>query len=436
MNVQQIKLILKSKLAKSTGITMVGSGLSKLILIIATFICARLLTKNEFGEFSFIRNTLITVLSICALRFGTLCTKYTVEAIKSNVSKIRLLLLLVFSFLISLLIGIALFLLPENLLLSIFDTTGSIFYFRIIGFFLPFFMIQPLIESILRGFMEFKIIAYLQVFMAIFFLLGTSIGIYFYGITGAFIALILYYFIYSIISTYFFIQHKNFAKSLLELRAGLTSECSTLYTMILPTFITSFIDAPMYWICQALLANQCNMASVATMSAIVQLRNTAFIIPTFFFSTYMAFAGQLNTTRKYKEYYLQFNKLILGFILIGIILFCLLSVFAKPLLSLFGSNYINDTEPLYIANFSIPFYLLFSLLNIHMVIREYQRKMLIITICSEILSLTFFISLLNYSLVLPVSAYFISQMVLITTKVLSYYYYFNKDKQKFYFSHD
>lgn len=126
---ESIKFILKSKLVQSTGITMIGSGLAKVILMIATFVCARLLTKNEFGEFSFVRNTLITVLSICALRFGTLCTKYTVEAVGTKASRKRLLLLLLFSFSISLLVGALLFWTPESVLLSIFDTEGAVFLF-------------------------------------------------------------------------------------------------------------------------------------------------------------------------------------------------------------------------------------------------------------------------------------------------------------------
>lgn len=428
MNIEHIKSILKSRLAKSTGITIIGSGLAKVILVIATFMCARLLTKNEFGEFSFVRNTLITVLSICALRFGTLCTKYTVEAVEIKASRTRLLLLILFSFSISFLIGALLFLLPESVLLLIFDTKSSALYFRIIGVFLPIFIIQPLIESILRGLMEFKVIAYLQIIMAIFFLLSTTVSIKLMGITGAFIALTAYYILYSLFSVIIFIKQKIFVFNLLE-STDFSNEKSVLYKMIIPTFVISFIDAPVYWICQAILANQCDMAAVGTMSAVVQLRNTAFIIPAFFFSTYMAFAGQLNSTKQYNKYYSQFQKLIFLFCIIGIVIALFLSVFASYLLSLFGNNYICDTKPLYIANFTIPFYLLFSLLNVHMIINERQKNMLIITVFSEISSLLFFIILLKFTTIIPVSTYFISQILLVIFKFSGYFYFFLKDKQ-------
>lgn len=427
MNIERIKSILTSRLVKSTGITIFGSGLAKVILMIATFICARLLTKSEFGEFSFIRNTLITVLSVCALRFGALCTKYAVEAIKSKESSTRLLLLLLFSFSISLLVGILLFILPKNVLMSIFETESSLFYFRIIGIFLPLFMIQPLIESILRGLMEFKVVAYLQIFMALFFLLSIILGIKLLGLIGAFTALIIYYLLYSLISVLLFFRHKGFIKILLKSNS-LYTEKKALYTMIIPTFITSFIDAPVYWISQAILANQCNMASVGTMSAVVQLRNTAYIIPAFFFSTYMSFASKLNSTKQYKQYYSQFQKMILLFFLVGVIIFIVFSIFAEQLLSLFGSNYIGDVKPLYIANATIPFYLLFSLLNIHMVIKEHQRNMLFITFYSEFFSLLLFVILLRFSYILPVSTYFISQIFLVILKFFSYLHYYLKDK--------
>ena len=47
----------KSKLIKGFIVTILGSGSSKIILVLATFICSNLLGKMEFGELSFVRNT-------------------------------------------------------------------------------------------------------------------------------------------------------------------------------------------------------------------------------------------------------------------------------------------------------------------------------------------------------------------------------------------
>ena len=418
--------LLSSKLVKGTAITMLGSGISKGVLIIATFCCARLLSKSEFGEFSFIRNTLITILSICAVRFGSLCTKYTVEALDNEQSKARLFLLLIFSFVVSSIIGFLLLFLPNSLLMTIFDNEQTIFYFRIVGLFLPAFMIQPLVECVLRGMMEFKRISILQISMSILFIVFIVVGIFFYDLIGAFIGLILYYLIYSIISIFFMLKHWGFVKSIFDF-SNAKKENRVLYTMILPTFVTSFVDAPVYWVSQVLMARISNMEMVGSLSAVIQLRNVAFIIPSFFFSTFMAFAGKMYASNQIELYYSHFKKLIFVFAVIGLAISFFLSVFAEQCLSLYGNSYLSDIQPLYIANVSIPFFLLVSLLHIHMVVQERQRLMLAITVGCEIIHLVCFVILLHTDVV-PVSSYFISQMALIVIKFTLYFCCFSKDR--------
>lgn len=102
-----------SKLAKGLIDTMLGSGASKIILVLATFICSNLLGKMEFGELSFVRNTLNMILCICALNFSALCTKFTTEAKSSIASLHRLFLLFVFSLTICLVLGLFLVCAPS-----------------------------------------------------------------------------------------------------------------------------------------------------------------------------------------------------------------------------------------------------------------------------------------------------------------------------------
>ena len=73
----------KSNLFKGFIVTILGSGSSKIILVLATFICSNLLGKMEFGELSFVRNTLNMILCICALNFSALCTKLTTAFVQN-----------------------------------------------------------------------------------------------------------------------------------------------------------------------------------------------------------------------------------------------------------------------------------------------------------------------------------------------------------------
>lgn len=94
-----------SPIARGFTLTILGSGLSKLIIIILTFYCTNRLTKSEFGEYSLLRNTLNMVLCVCALNFSSLCTKFTVEIKTSLDSYYRLLILTAFSLSVCTLLG-------------------------------------------------------------------------------------------------------------------------------------------------------------------------------------------------------------------------------------------------------------------------------------------------------------------------------------------
>lgn len=75
-----------SELLKGFATTTFWSALSKLLIVLTTLYCSNVLTQDEFGEFSFIRNTLSTVLLICATNFSGLAVKFAAEAIFKGIS--------------------------------------------------------------------------------------------------------------------------------------------------------------------------------------------------------------------------------------------------------------------------------------------------------------------------------------------------------------
>lgn len=236
-----------SHLFRSFLATVAGSGVSKIILVIATFVCSNMLGKMEFGELSFVRNTLNMILCICALNFSALCTKFTTEAKTSVVSLHRLFLLFAFSFTICLVIGGFLIITPEEILLSLLSTNTVVKFFKIIGVLLPIFMLQPLIEGVLRGLKKFKLIGILQTTSSVFYLGAVSLGVLLGDLNGALIGVISYYALYSIVSLCI-LQYKYHISNRIHLITGAWQEKGALYTMVIPLFLMSFIDAPVMWV--------------------------------------------------------------------------------------------------------------------------------------------------------------------------------------------
>lgn len=368
-----------SKLFKGFAATILGSGASKIILVFATFICSNFLGKTEFGELSFVRNTLNMILCICALNFTTLCTKYTTEAKTSKESFQRLALLFLFSILVCTVVGVFLLCAPQAFLLKVFSTETIVKFFKIVGILIPLFILQPLIEGVLRGLKLFKLIGFLQTGTSVFYLLVVYAGISWKGLDGALIGVMLYYGVYSIVSVVALIRNISVHDQLLRLE-GLWAERSSIKTMILPIFLMSFIDAPVMWISQVLLSKADSMAAVGSMTAILQIRNLAMLIPSYFTSTYIAFAGDLNAQKDYSAYYGQFSKIEKMYLIIGLLLFAIFSLFARPILFLYGRDFVSDWPVMILSNAAIPITMLIGLYRIDLLLKEHQQALLYISI--------------------------------------------------------
>lgn len=417
-----------SNLFRSFLATVAGSGVSKIILVIATFVCSNMLGKMEFGELSFVRNTLNMILCICALNFSALCTKFTTEAKTSVVSLHRLFLLFAFSFTICIVIGGVLIITPEKILLSLLSTDTVVKFFKIIGVLLPIFMLQPLIEGVLRGLKKFKLIGILQTTSSVFYLGVVSLGILLGGLNGALIGVISYYALYSIVSLSI-LQYKYHISNRIHQITSAWQEKGALYTMVIPLFLMSFIDAPVMWVAQVILSKSGSMESIGSMTAMMQIRTLAMLIPSYFSNTYIAFAGELNSEKRYGDYYRQFAKITRLYLYIGIGMLLVFSAGAYPILFLYGRHFVGDWPAMIVSNFGIPLTMLIGLFRIDLLLKDHQQYLLYISITWNAVWL---ISLyvMNLCSVDPLHSFFFSQNIGAIVFLLGLYMVYKNDKNK------
>lgn len=415
-----------SDLFKGFAITTIGSGLSKAIMIAATFYCTHTLTQAEFGEFSFVNNTLVMVLTICATNFSRLCTKFATEASSSRESLQRLFFLFLFSLVACVLAGLLILILPDPVLEFVFGDTSMFSFLRFSALLLPLFMLNPLIEGVLRGMMKFRIISIVQVFTAFFYLAALIIGIQIGGVNGAVGALLMYYSIYAIAFFICIIRIVPVA-SIISKVPGFRAQWRVIPQMVLPVFVASFVEAPMFWALQLLLTKYSTVAAVGGMTVMKQVRNFALLIPTYFFNTYIAFAGKLNADKKYTAYFNQFDKLLNYICWVGIGFFILFSVLCKPILWLYHPEYISLWKCLIISNACIPISLVITLTKTDLILQEHQRLLLYISIVWNIIWLLLFVLLVSLR-VEPLEAFFYGELGAMIVQMIGCGFVYKKDK--------
>lgn len=411
--------------------TILGSGFSKLIMIAVTFYCTHVLSKEYFGAFSFVRNTLNMILCMCVANYINLCTKFTVEAQTQRNSRARLLILYIFSLSVCVVVGLGLNFAPSNSLINITGRSDLLFSFRLIGLLLPLFMLQPLNEGILRGLKKFKVIGVVQVSTSILFFLCVAVGIRLNNYIGGIYGMLLYYAIYSVITICVVSHYVSICKVIKSHIGEIRSELPVINRMILPVFILSFIEAPLNWWAQVIMAKNAGMVAISTMTAILQIRNFVIILPSYYFNTFTSFATSLNTQHNYKAYYNKFSKSIIVFVIASLLMFVVLQIFSRQILGLYGAAYAEDSFPFFIANLSIPFLLVGNLLKIDLIIHEHQRLMLVVSILSSVAFIGCMLLLMHMEID-SVVAYFGGQLAQFLVVYLIFKIQYNKSKQELY----
>lgn len=147
-----------SELLKGVTATTLWQGSSKILFVLATLYCSNILSPDEFGVYSFVKNTLILIVLMCATNFSGLCTKFATESLQSDSSLRRLYLLFAFTISISVIFGLIINVVPSHVINDFLRSGDIASNMRIIGLFLPIFILQPLMSGILLGYKEFALV--------------------------------------------------------------------------------------------------------------------------------------------------------------------------------------------------------------------------------------------------------------------------------------
>ena len=427
VNMGITKGIKSSELLRGFAITTFWSVLSKVLIVLTTLFCSNVLTQDEFGEFSFIRNTLNTILLICATNFSGLAVKFAAESMHSRDSLKKLYILFLFTVVISFLIGLSILAAPVVFIQAVIGGNEIVTYFmKITGLFLPVFMLQPLLSAVLRGVKQFKIVGEYELMLSVVYLAIIVLGAYWGGSNGAIYALLMYYLLFSVVGVYVLFCYNKGVHHLKRV-GELASQKKCLKKMIVPVFLMSFIEAPLLWLTQAEIAKRGSYALVGGLSVILTIRYVIQVLPTYFYQAFTPIVTLLNMKGRYVEYFDKFRKVSVTLALIFFVfLFCLV-LLGKMILGLFNETYVDFYPSYIISLFVLPLILYSVLYKLHMMIREYQSTMLIMTLISSMVFIFSFYLFICFSVDLLFS-FFYSQGIQYLVQLFFSLFVYLKDK--------
>lgn len=193
-------------------------------------------------------------------------------------------------------------------------------------------------------------------------------------------------------------------------------------------FLMSFIEAPAFWIAQLLLSKSGGFAAIGATAIIMQLRNVVMIIPSYFFTTFMAFAAKMNSERNLEAYFTKFDNLIKLVTIIGCGCIAIFVLFGSWILKIFGSEYTVFYAPLIWGSLPLPILLITSLLRIHFTVMNRQQNLLLISVAWNFTWLGLFAFTYKLDMCSPVTSFFITQDIALLIYLFSMLSIYFKDK--------
>lgn len=166
--------------------SLVGSISVYAAKLLLSIVAARLLGQIAYGEFGIITSTILLFATFAGFGLGMTATKYLAEHRDNTLLLGRIVgLIYAISFAFGLILSLLIYFSSEFVSINALNAQHLSGELRIGAYFALFFVVYNAQVGILAGFEDFRTLAIVNIVEGMSLLVGTSVGAYLYGVTGA-----------------------------------------------------------------------------------------------------------------------------------------------------------------------------------------------------------------------------------------------------------
>ena len=344
------------RMAKGAFWSFTGTFFAKVVVLLSGIICARILSRNEYGELGIIRSTINMFVVFGSVGLGLTATKYIAEYKEKNKQKVVSIYYLsnFLVFITGSLVTLFILLFSPFIAYKSLNAPHLIPEIKIGGLLLFVTVINSAQNGTLVGFEDFKSIA-INTFIGNFTeALLMNIGAKLYRVAGAIFGFGLGY-ILLLILNYCSIK-KNFIKY--NIQHGLKyidySDLHIFYKFSLPAALSGIMVMPVLWIVKAMLVNNSGFSEAGIFEAADQWRIMILFIPGTISNIILPILSSMQTDENNNKYIkiLKYNLFINGGV--ALLLALIVSLFSKIIIGFYGPQFV-DVLPLIILAISTIF---------------------------------------------------------------------------------
>ena len=262
--------------------SIVGSVTSNIINLATLMVVARLLGKENYGQFIIVQSTIAMVGVFAGFGIGTAAIRFVAELRSRDVVRLARILVLTerATLAFGLIASVSLALITDVIANRVLKSPEVTVPITIAVYSITFIALDSYQKSVLIGLESMKAFAMLSILCAFINTPILLILTYIYGVDGAAAGIVFS----SIISAFMSrIQMKRQLKkfNFYSKTTGCMSEWRILRDFALPALVGGLLVVPSHWICQAMLANTNNgFNEIAVLGVAMQWFNIILFLPT------------------------------------------------------------------------------------------------------------------------------------------------------------
>lgn len=323
--------------------SITSNFLSKGILLLSSIIVAHIIGKLEYGQYSIIRTTIFLFIALASVGVGSLTTKYISQYRNSDIQKAYNIYIVstFFSCLFGLLTVILIYSLAPWIASSQLNDASLTTSIRWGAFLLFFCTLNASQAGTLSGFESFKLIA-LNLFLSSIIELGfITLLAYYWGVNGALVGSACGYLFLTIVNNRH-ISRLFGCKVQFNLRKINRDEIGVIWKFGVPAALCNILVILALWMSRTYLVRETNFGEIAVYNVADQIKTFILFIPTSLASIILPILTNIKHTNKDTKSYkkvLVYNIVIN--VSITLFLGVIISLGAKPILSLWGKGFEN-----------------------------------------------------------------------------------------------
>ena len=326
--------------------SLFGTSVSKVIVLCATIIVARILSKSEYGELGMIRSTISMFMAFSGFSIGATASKYIAENRNGNkefAARIYMLALL-FSMVMAIVFGSIVLFASDYIATNSFAAPYLSDVVKMSSLILIFATLSGSQTGVLSGFEDFKTISKAHMLFgfaeSVLIVFGAMIG----GVDGVIVGFGLANLVNFTYLHHFASKHiRKLGYSTKELLSKIKlKDLSVLYAFSLPATISSILVMICVWYSKTYLVQVSGFEAMATFDIAEQWRTQLLFIPAAISQIVLPILSNSKQSNNQTQV-VKINLAINVSVTVAILL--LLLVFGKYIMSMYGDAYTN-TLPL------------------------------------------------------------------------------------------